>query len=103
MGKSAAAASPIGSEHRASAAKRARGRAYRQARVRTEFAEAVAQFLIRYRKRHNLTQRGLAKLLGMQESVIRRLENGDQTPNPAALERIVEFLNAHFNFVLEER
>jgi ribosome-binding protein aMBF1 (putative translation factor) len=103
MGNPARAASPIGSEHQASAAKRARGRAYQQARVRTEIAETVARFLIRYRQRHNLTQRELAQLLNMQESGISRLESGDHTPNAATLERIVECLNARFTFAIEER
>jgi len=103
MGKSAAAASSIGSEHRASAVRRARGRAYRQARVRTEVAESVARFLIRYRERHSLTQQGLAELLGMPESGISRLESGDHTPNAPSLERIVERLDARITFVIEEQ
>ncbi len=39
----------------------------------------------------------------MQESGISRLESGDHTPNAATLQRIVEVLNAHFTFAIEER
>ena len=50
---------------------------------RTAFAHAVAMRVIGYRINNGLSQTGLARLLGMHQPAIARLEAGDHEPSLA--------------------
>jgi transcriptional regulator with XRE-family HTH domain len=64
---------------------------------RTALANAVAIRVIEYRADHNLSQTQLARLLGMQQSAIARLESGDHEPSLATLGRLAKGLGIDFH------
>lgn len=66
-------------------------------RKRTALARAVALRLIQYRADHNLSQRALARQLGMPQSVIARLEAGEHAPSVETLHRISRGLRIEFH------
>lgn len=55
---------------------------------RTAFARDVALRIVRYRAENNLTQTALARRVHMTQSVIARLESGDQPPSIATLAKL---------------
>lgn len=55
--------------------------AFREEWERTALARAVAVRLAEYRIEHRLTQAQLAKLLGMHQSAVARLEAGEHNPS----------------------
>ncbi|MFI6227936.1 helix-turn-helix domain-containing protein [Micromonospora echinospora] len=55
---------------------------------RTAFARDVALRIVRYRNENNLTQSALARKVGMTQSVIARLESGDQPPSIQTLAKL---------------
>jgi ribosome-binding protein aMBF1 (putative translation factor) len=55
---------------------------------RTAVAEQVALLVTTYRAGHGLTQTGLAKMLGMHQPAIARLEAGSHEPSLATLARL---------------
>jgi ribosome-binding protein aMBF1 (putative translation factor) len=55
---------------------------------RTAFAREVALRILRYRTENNLTQTALARKVGMTQSVIARLESGDQPPSIQTLAKL---------------
>lgn len=55
---------------------------------RTAVAEQVALLLTTYRVEHGLSQTGLAKLLGMHQPAIARLEAASHEPSLATLARL---------------
>ena len=55
---------------------------------RTSVAEQVALLVTTYRVDHELTQTGLAELLGMHQPAIARLEAGTHEPSLATLARL---------------
>jgi ribosome-binding protein aMBF1 (putative translation factor) len=55
---------------------------------RTAFAHDVALRILRYRADNNLTQTALARQVGMTQSVIARLESGDQPPSIQTLAKL---------------
>ena len=55
---------------------------------RTSVAEQVALLVTTYRVEHELTQTGLAELLGMHQPAIARLEAGTHEPSLATLARL---------------
>lgn len=59
--------------------------AFREHWMHSALAGAVAIALIRYRAEHGLSQRGLAKLLGISQPRVSRLELGERHPTPEAL------------------
>lgn len=59
---------------------------------RTAVARAVALRLVAYRADHDLTQRELARCLGIKQPQVNRLESGDVNPSIATLTRIAERL-----------
>jgi ribosome-binding protein aMBF1 (putative translation factor) len=63
---------------------------------RTALARAVAIAVVRYRSEHHLSQRALAKQLGMPYSQISRLELGEHNPSVDLLERIAAGLGQRF-------
>ncbi|MFO8070538.1 MAG: helix-turn-helix transcriptional regulator [Polyangia bacterium] len=58
--------------------------------VSDDLAVRVAERLKAYREGHNLTQRVMAKRIGMAPSNYNRLESGKHTPTPPTLLRIAE-------------
>jgi ribosome-binding protein aMBF1 (putative translation factor) len=61
---------------------------FREEWDRSAFAREVAVRVVRYRAERGLTQAQLARAVGMQQSVIARLERGEQPPSLATLARI---------------
>lgn len=62
--------------------------AFRAEWDRTAFARDVALRIVRYRTENNLTQTALARQVGMTQSVIARLESGDQPPSIQTLAKL---------------
>src|SRR5260370_34663398 len=61
---------------------------YRAQWERTRLAHDVAMRVIGYRMEHKLTQTELARILGMRQPHIARLEAGEDEPPPATLSRL---------------
>lgn len=70
---------------------------FREDWERTAFARAVAQQVIRYRIEHGLTQTGVARLVGVSQAVIGRLELGEHEPKMSTLRRLSEALGLSFS------
>lgn len=63
---------------------------------RSALARAVAVAVIRYRVQRELSQRDLAKVLGMEQPQVARLERGDVNPGMDTLMRIASGLGIEF-------
>lgn len=63
---------------------------------RTALARAVAIAVIQYRTEHGLSQRALAKQLGMPQPHIARLELGEHNPSVDMLQRLAQGLGQCF-------
>src|SRR3989304_9948138 len=63
---------------------------------RTALARAVAIAVIRYRSQHGLSQRALAKQLGMPQPHVARLELGEHNPSVDMLQRLPQGLGRCF-------
>ncbi len=63
---------------------------------RTALARAVAIAVIRYRAKHALSQRGLAKQIGMPQPHVARLELGEHNPSVDMLLRLAQGLGQCF-------
>lgn len=61
--------------------------------ARTPVANQLAILIIRYRVEHGLTQSALARLLGMRQPAIARLEAGDHEPSVTTLARLANDLD----------
>jgi transcriptional regulator with XRE-family HTH domain len=59
-------------------------------------ARAVAIRLVRYRAEHDLTQTGLAHLIGISQPAVARLEIGEHMPTLAMLIRLSDALDLEF-------
>lgn len=66
---------------------------------RTALARAVALRLVHYRVEHGLSQTQLARVLGIRQPAVARLENGEHTPSLDTLLRLSGKLG--IGFVLE--
>ncbi len=64
---------------------------------RTHLAHEVALRVIRYRVEHHLTQTELARMLGMRQPHIARLEAGEHEPSLAMLSRLARLLGLEFH------
>lgn len=69
----------------------------RREQERTALAHAVAMRVISYRIDHGLSQTGLARMLGMHQPAIARLEAGDHEPSLATLSRLARALGIEFH------
>jgi len=69
----------------------------RREHERTALAHAVAMRVIGYRINNGLSQTGLARLLGMHQSAIARLEAGEHEPSLATLSRLARVLEVEFH------
>ena len=64
---------------------------------RTALAHAVAMRVIGYRVERGLSQTALARLLGMHQPAIARLEAGEHEPSLAMLSRLATRLGIEFH------
>jgi DNA-binding XRE family transcriptional regulator len=60
--------------------------------ARTAVANQLAILVIQYRVEHGLTQTALARLLGIKQPSVARLEAGDHEPSVATLARLANKL-----------
>jgi transcriptional regulator with XRE-family HTH domain len=70
---------------------------YRREIERTRLANDVAIKVIQYRVTHNLSQAALAKMVGMRQPNIARLEAGDHEPSLSTLARLSSALGLDFS------
>jgi DNA-binding XRE family transcriptional regulator len=70
---------------------------YRAEWERTRLANDVAMRVIGYRMEHKLTQTELARMLGMRQPHIARLEAGEHEPSLATLSRLARVLGMEFH------
>lgn len=63
---------------------------------RTAVARAVALKVLTYRTEYKLSQRALAKKLGMTQPQLARLEAGEHNPTIETLARLAQTLNIEF-------
>jgi transcriptional regulator with XRE-family HTH domain len=59
-------------------------------------ARALALLLAQYRAEHDLTQTELARLIGLKQPAVARLETGEHMPTIATLVRIADALAIEF-------
>jgi transcriptional regulator with XRE-family HTH domain len=70
---------------------------YEREYERTRLANDVAIKVIAYRAQHGLSQAQLARLIGMRQPHVARLEAGDHEPSLATLSRLADALNLDFS------
>ncbi len=70
---------------------------YRREHERTRIANDVAIKVIAYRAAHGLSQSALARMLGMRQPNVARLESGDHEPSLSTLARLSEALGEDFS------
>src|SRR2546425_9518611 len=70
---------------------------YRAEWERTRLAHEVAMRVISYRVEDKLTQTELARMLGMRQPHIARLEAGEHEPSLAMLSRLAHVLGLEFH------
>ena len=66
--------------------------AFRAEWERTAYARAVANEIIRFRIEHGLTQSGLARIVGVSQAAIGRLELGEHEPKISTLQKLSQVL-----------
>ena len=71
-------------------------RSFRERWEKTALARAVALRLVSYRAEHEISQTELAKILGMKQPAVARLEAGEKTPTWETLGRISHGLGIEF-------
>ena len=67
---------------------------------RTAVARAVAARLVAYRAEHGLSQTALARVLGMKQPAIARLEAGEHNPTFDTLARLSSTLGIEFHIAV---
>src|SRR5687768_12847013 len=67
---------------------------------RTALARAVALAVVEHRTVHELSQRDLARRMGMTQPQVARLERGDVNPSIETLVRLVSVLDVELNIDL---
>ncbi len=70
---------------------------YRREYERTKLSNDVAIKVLRYRTEHGLSQRDLARMIGMQQPHVARLESGDHEPSLSTLARLSSALGLDFS------
>ena len=66
--------------------------AFRAEWERTAYARAVANEIVRFRIEHGLTQNGLARIVGVSQAAIGRLELGEHEPKISTLQKLSQVL-----------
>jgi DNA-binding XRE family transcriptional regulator len=69
----------------------------------TALARLVANRLVAYRADHGLSQSALARLLGMKQPAVARLETGEHNPSLETLARISAALGIEFAIAFSTR
>jgi ribosome-binding protein aMBF1 (putative translation factor) len=69
----------------------------RREHERTALAHAVAMRVIGYRVERGLSQTALARMLGMHQPAVARLEAGGHEPSLATLSRLARVLGVEFH------
>lgn len=64
---------------------------------KSAFARAIAHQVIRYRIEHDLSQRELAKRLGVSQGLVGRLELGEHEPRLSTLQMLSRALGLRFS------
>ncbi len=67
---------------------------------RTAVARAVAARIVEYRVEHELTQTALARMLGMKQPAIARLEAAEHNPSFDTLARLSSLLGIEFHITV---
>jgi DNA-binding XRE family transcriptional regulator len=67
---------------------------------RTAVARGVAARLLEYRVEHELSQTALARLLGMKQPAVARLEAGEHNPSFDTLARLSSALRIEFHIAV---
>jgi ribosome-binding protein aMBF1 (putative translation factor) len=75
---------------------------FREEWDRTAFARDVAIRIIQFRAARGLTQTDVARMVGMQQPVIARLERGENPPSLATLARISSGTGIEFDLVVRQ-
>ena len=70
---------------------------------RSQLAHEVALRIISYRVERQLTQTELARMLGMRQPHIARLEAGEHEPSLAMLSRLARVLGMEFHIAITPR
>ncbi len=70
---------------------------------RTRLAHEVARRVAAYRAEHQLTQAELARMLGMRQPHIARLEAGEHEPSLVTLSRLARALDMEFHIDITRR
>lgn len=76
---------------------------FRRGWERTAVARAVAVKVVAYRAEHGLSQRALARELGMTQPQVARLEAGEHNPTIDTLARLAEALDVEFAIDIHPR
>ena len=74
---------------------------YRAERNRTRLANEVALRVLGYRHEHGLSQSAFARLLGMRQPNIARLEAADHEPSMSLLSRLSAVLGEPFTIYVD--
>ena len=77
--------------------------AFRAEWDRTALARAIAAHIVRYRGEQGLTQKELAKRLGMKQPQVARLEGGEYNPTIETLARIAAVTGVEINIDIRPR
>lgn len=83
--------------------KRANSDGVREARAVFDQAYAIARQVIELREKHGLTQLELAKLSGVPQSQISRIERGVTSPTTTTVAKIAAALGADLQLVERDR
>ncbi len=70
---------------------------YRREHERTRVANDVAIKVIQYRADHGLSQAALARMLGMRQPNVARLESGEHEPSLSTLAKLSEALDLNLS------
>lgn len=63
----------------------------------------VITAIINARKKHGLTQKGLAEKIGTKQSVISRLERGNANPSVAILKKLAEAFDSDLQIIFKPK
>lgn len=74
--------------------------AFRDEWERTALAREVALRVTQYRAEHGLSQAALARMLGMQQSAIARIEAGVHEPTISTLRHLAQTLDMEFHITI---
>lgn len=69
---------------------------YRAEHERTRLADEVALRVLSYRHEHGLSQSAFARLAGLRQANVSRLEAADHEPSLTMLSRLAAVLDEHF-------